>query len=89
MSLYEYLHVTKVKLSIHEKHEIALKISESLKALHESGSQTHGHLSSKNLFIEKVVEKNIIKHHIKIGDLGDMSIRQHAKIFMDYEIRNT
>lgn len=49
----------------------------------------HGHLSSRNLFIESVVEDNQIKHRILIGDLGDMSIRQHAKIFHDYDIRNT
>lgn len=89
-SLYDYLHVQKVKLSNKEKHEIAVKISEALKNVHECGSaQIHGHLSSKNLFIEKVVENNTIQHKILIGDIGDMSIRQHAKIFMDYEIRNT
>jgi hypothetical protein len=89
-SLYDYLHVQKVKLSNREKHEIAVKISGALKMVHECGSaQIHGHLSSKNLFIEKVVENNTIQHKILIGDIGDMSIRQHAKIFMDYEIRNT
>ena len=49
----------------------------------------HAHLSSRNLFIERVVENNEIRHKIKIGDLGDLSIRQSAKIFLDYDVRNT
>lgn len=89
-SLYDYLHIQENKLTNAQKYEIATQISKSLTKIHSCKlSFTHGHLSSRNLFIQSVVEENQIKHKILIGDLGDMSIRQHAKIFHDYDIRNT
>ena len=90
MSLYDFLHIQDNKLNNLEKLDIAKQICESICTVHNSKRQiVHGHLSSRNLFIEKVVKNNEIKHKIKIGDLGDLSIRQSAKIFLDYDIRNT
>ena len=49
----------------------------------------HCHLSSRNVFIQQVVVDNTIKYNIKLGDLGDLSIRQSLKVFGNYDIRNT
>jgi hypothetical protein len=90
VSLYEYIHIQKKKMTNKEKMEIAIQIVESLKKIYDCRlNLIHGHLSSRNLFITKIVDDDSIKPNIRIGDLGDMSIRQHAKIFYDYEIRNT
>lgn len=49
----------------------------------------HGHLSSRNVFLDKIVKDDKIKYVIKLGDLGDISVRQSAKVFNKYDIRNT
>lgn len=90
VSLYDYMHVQEKELTNYEKLDIALEIAECLKTVHETkNNMIHGHLSSRNLFIEKVIQGNMIKHSVKLGDLGDLSVRQSAKIFLGYEIRNT
>lgn len=89
-SLYEFLHVEESDLNINEKIEIGRQVADCLTKIHQCpGNIAHGHLSSRNVFIEKAVEGKSIKYNVKIGDLGDLNIRQHAKIFHDYEIRNT
>ena len=90
VSLYDFLHIQNNQLGNLEKLDIAKQIWESIWTLHDTKPiMAHGHLSSRNIFIEKIVQENQIWHKIKIGDLGDLSIRQSAKIFLDYDIRNT
>lgn len=41
------------------------------------------------MFIEQVVIENKIRYKVRLGDLGDLTIRQSAKVFGKYDIRNT
>lgn len=49
----------------------------------------HCHLSSRNIFIEPVVVDHKIEYKVKLGDLGELSIRQSATVFLGHDIRNT
>lgn len=90
ISLYNLLHVQDKEISIPDKLLIAKAVCESLAKIHECVSKTvHAHLSSRNLFVDRVVADNQIRFRVKVGDLGDMCIRQSAKIFLSYDVRNT
>lgn len=96
VSLYQCLHIDKVKLTNEEKLNICLQLCRILKALHELERKTvHQHLSSRNLFLqsrrstEELLESQQEDRYIvKIGDIGDLELRNTAKIFAKYEIRN-
>ena len=87
-SLYRYLHVEKEVFSIDEKYQIWFQIWSILSDLHELEVPIfHQHLSSRNIFIQKYGGSRS-KFIVKVGDLGDLELRNTAKIFARYEIRN-
>ena len=96
VSLYQCLHIDKINLSNEDKYNIWLQLCRILKALHELERKTfHQHLSSRNLFLQPwknidEIESNQYedRYMIKIGDIGDLELRNTAKIFAKYEIRN-
>lgn len=61
VSLYDFLHIQNTSLHNLEKLDIAKQICESVCTLHDTKPvMVHGHLSSRNLFVEKVVQDNQI-----------------------------
>ena len=96
VSLYRYLHVDKILLSDEEKLSICVQLWRILKALHSLDRSTyHNHLSSRNVFLQVRKSSNELYSNqfedgyiVKIGDIGDLELRNTAKIFAKYEIRN-
>jgi len=82
ISLYEFIHVQGNKLTISEKLDMARQLAECIMKIHESKSNMiHCHLSSRNVFIEQIKINDKTINKLKLGDLGDLSIRQSAKVF--------
>lgn len=92
ISLFQYLHIDKVKFGILEKLDIWIQLSSVLQALHELDKPVHHlHLWSRNVFIKPIdttPDQQPTKYLVKLGDIGDLEIRQYKKIFSKYEIRN-
>ena len=64
--------------------KLTLHIAEAMKELYAlEPPLAHGHLTPKNIFIS-----NLNEISIKIGDVGDSTLRKHAAIFNGYDYRS-
>ncbi|CAG9314053.1 unnamed protein product [Blepharisma stoltei] len=75
-SLYNALHVEKVKFSYREKLRIACDIAECLEQIHSQG-KAHGHLTSDNILLKDDGEA-------LISDLGFLKVKKYAGIISGY-----
>lgn len=97
VSLYEYLHVKKLKLTHEQKLDVVKELCRTLSTLHAMNPPIyHNHLHSRNIFISfaqegeefKVNDSGDLWVKVKIGDLGDTELRKYTKIFGKHEVRN-
>ena len=79
-SLYNAMHIEKIKYSYHEKLDILRKIAEILAEIHREG-KIHGHLTSHNILLES-------KNDPVIADLGFHKLKKYVGIKNNYSFKS-
>lgn len=75
-SLFDLIHVEKVKLGLSDKIELVEKVANELQSIHSQG-KAHGHLTSHNILLDESLTPYI-------GDLGFVKVKKYAGIVSGY-----